>query len=129
MLLDFGITRPVGDFTKLTAEGMLVGTPLSMAPEQLEFLPVDGRTDVYATGCLLYYLLTARHPIEEHTMEELRRRVLQGDYAALRVRRPDVSRALEDVVEKAMATVTEKNSAFRGHPQSLSGSLSNERKS
>jgi serine/threonine protein kinase len=113
VLLDFGITRPVGDFTKLTAEGMLVGTPLSMAPEQLEFLPVDGRTDVYATGCLLYYLLTARHPIEEHTMEELRRRVLQGDYAALRVRRPDVSGALEDVVEKAMRQP--QNGATRPH--------------
>lgn len=103
VLLDFGITRPVGNVTQLTAAGMLVGTPLSMAPEQLEFLPIDGRTDVYATGCLLYYLLTTRHPIEGHTMNDLRRRVLEGDYPKVRARRPDVPQALAEVVEKAMA--------------------------
>ncbi|WP_431899905.1 serine/threonine-protein kinase [Nonomuraea sp. bgisy101] len=54
---DFGISR-LADATKITATGSSAGTPLYMAPEQIEGRTVDERTDLYAFGCVLYQMLT-----------------------------------------------------------------------
>ncbi|MFG3089805.1 protein kinase [Streptomyces antibioticus] len=62
-VLDFGIAKVVAETTtRLTATGMTVGTPAYLSPEQLTGRPVDGRSDQYSTGCLLYELLTGRPP-------------------------------------------------------------------
>ena len=58
-VLDFGIARLLKDAgVRLTAEGMLAGTPRYMAPEQVKDDPLDGRTDQYALGLVLYEMLT-----------------------------------------------------------------------
>jgi serine/threonine protein kinase len=61
-VLDFGIVRAARDETETgpgeTGEGRIEGTPAFMAPEQVLGGPVDGRADIYATGCLAYWLLT-----------------------------------------------------------------------
>ena len=64
-LLDFGIAKllTAEDNESLdTSMGRVVGTPHSMAPEQILGHPVTGRTDVYALGVLLFRMLTGRHP-------------------------------------------------------------------
>jgi serine/threonine protein kinase/TolB-like protein/Tfp pilus assembly protein PilF len=65
-VLDFGIAKvdaPADSHgASLTGSGVILGTPLYMAPEQCENLPVDARTDIYAIGCVLYELLTGRTP-------------------------------------------------------------------
>ena len=69
-VLDFGIAKIAasslssgdGHASSVTRDGAVVGTPAYMSPEQAQGLPVDLRTDVYATGCLLFYMLTGRTP-------------------------------------------------------------------
>lgn len=63
-LLDFGVARlaPVGGTAGLTADGLIVGTPAYIAPEQALGEPTDERTDLYALGCIAYELLTGSRP-------------------------------------------------------------------
>ena len=63
-VLDFGLVRPRKEYgpgdVKLTAEHEASGTPAYMAPEQALNDPVDGRTDIYAVGCVAYWLITGQ---------------------------------------------------------------------
>ena len=66
-LLDFGLARPQTDDVNLTNPGMVVGTPMYMAPEQARGEEIDGRTDLFSLGCVLYQMLTGRPPFEGPT--------------------------------------------------------------
>jgi serine/threonine protein kinase/DNA-binding beta-propeller fold protein YncE len=64
---DFGIARllrPAVTLATMTSTGMTLGTPLYMAPEQIEGRRVDGRADLYSLGAMLYHLVTRRPPFE-----------------------------------------------------------------
>jgi serine/threonine protein kinase len=61
-LTDFGLMKDVGSATPMTIAGSFIGTCDYAAPEQVLGLPVDGRADVYALGCVLYEALTGQVP-------------------------------------------------------------------
>jgi serine/threonine protein kinase len=63
-LLDFGLARPQDEATHLTKTGMIVGTPMFMAPEQARGEDVDGRTDLFSLGGIMYQMVTGRPPFE-----------------------------------------------------------------
>ena len=60
-VMDFGIARVSGT-ERMTSDGLMVGTPAYMSPEQVRGGEVDGRTDLYAVGVVFYRLLTAKLP-------------------------------------------------------------------
>lgn len=62
VLMDFGIARLIQGASQLTAEGTSVGTPHYMSPEQLRGEKVDGRSDIYSLGVVLWQLLTGELP-------------------------------------------------------------------
>lgn len=57
-ILDFGLAKPDNQSTKLTATGVIVGTPHYMAPEQASGHDLDARADLFALGCVMYTMLT-----------------------------------------------------------------------
>lgn len=72
-VLDFGIAKVLGPDGggKLTKSGVVYGTPLYMSPEQAAGKDVDGRSDLYALGCLLYEMLAGRPPFDGVTSVEV----------------------------------------------------------
>jgi serine/threonine protein kinase len=69
VVLDFGIASPINASTKLTKTGMSIGTPSYISPEQAKGERVDGRSDIYSLGVVLYELLTGKVPYDaENTL-------------------------------------------------------------
>lgn len=71
-LVDFGLAKPVSDegLSTLTRVGAMVGSPLYMSPEQAKSADLDGRSDLYSFGCLMYETLTGDVPIRGGTVLE-----------------------------------------------------------
>ncbi|MEU1179886.1 serine/threonine-protein kinase [Streptomyces sp. NPDC005820] len=103
-VLDFGIAKVVAETTtRLTATGMTVGTPAYLSPEQLTGRSVDGRSDQYSTGCLLYELLTGRPPfIGDSPFAVMHQHISQEPVAASRLR-PQIPAAVDGLVLRALA--------------------------
>ena len=64
ILTDFGLAKQQSADSRLTIDGTTVGTPYYLSPEQADCQPVDGRTDIYGLGVILYEMLTGAKPYE-----------------------------------------------------------------
>lgn len=114
MVLDFGLAQP-GDEVRLTAIGEVVGTPLYMAPEQIEGQAPTAATDVYALGVVLYEVLTLVHPFAgPGGRAGAFQRILLGDPVSPRRHDPRLSRDLEAVVLRAMERSPQRRYADAG---------------
>jgi serine/threonine-protein kinase len=108
VVMDFGLAkeRKAGpELEKLTATGIVLGTPEFMSPEQLRGKPLDGRTDVYSLALMAYEMLTGRLPFMGRTQHELMINRLRDDPVPIREMRPDLEfpAAVERVLLKGMA--------------------------
>jgi serine/threonine protein kinase len=102
-LSDFGLAKMVEGSVQLTGSGVGVGTPAYMSPEQGQGLPVDGRTDVYSLGVILYEMLTGRVPYEAETPMAVVVKHITGPLPPPRSLNPAISPAVEGVILKALA--------------------------
>ena len=106
IVADFGIARAVDRASdhRLTAPGLGVGTVLYMSPEQAGGeADVDGRSDIYSLGCVLYEMLIGSPPFHGSSASNIIAHHMASPVPSLRDVRPTVSRALEDVIMRALA--------------------------
>jgi serine/threonine protein kinase len=108
VVMDFGLAkerRASPELAKLTATGIVLGTPEFMSPEQLRGKPLDGRTDVYSLALMTYEMLTGKLPFAGRTQQEMMINRLRNDPTPIRQMRPDLnfSDAVESVLNKGMA--------------------------
>ena len=96
-VLDFGIARLAN--SSMTASGFIIGTPDYMSPEQARGEEVDERSDIFSTGAVLYFLLTARKPFQAPDLPSVLNRVVSEDPAPLPA---DVPPALARIVTRAL---------------------------
>ncbi len=76
---DFGVAKAVGESTELTRTGMMVGSPAYMAPEQVQGMELDGRSDLFSLGVVLYEMLMHRKPFPADTLTTLVYQILHQD--------------------------------------------------
>lgn len=108
VVMDFGLAkeRQAGrELEKLTATGIILGTPEFMSPEQLRGKPLDPRTDVYSLALMTFEMLTGKLPFEGRNQQEMMIARLRSEPRTLSESRPDLHfpAAVEKVLLKGMA--------------------------
>lgn len=109
-VLDFGLARTDAD-TRLTRVGLVVGTPLYMAPEQVLNRPLDGRADLYALGVLAFALVTGEEPFRSDNPTTVAIDHVQTPAPDPRIRRPDLPAAWAELVLRLLEKGPEKRCA------------------
>jgi serine/threonine-protein kinase len=104
---DFGIARVTNSTDQLTATGGLLGTPSYMSPEQAKGNELDGRSDLFSVGCVLYEMLTGKRAFRGESITGLIFKVITEDPEPLKDLRKDVPDAMVRIVAKAMAKTQE----------------------
>lgn len=103
---DFGIAR-VTDSSK-TKTGMVLGTPSFMSPEQIAGKKVDGRSDLYSLGVMLFQMLTGYLPFRGESMAELMYKIANEPAPDVRTLRPELPMALAQAVALALVKQEDK---------------------
>ncbi len=102
-ILDFGLARSQTEDVQLTHSGAIVGTPAFMSPEQGLGKPLDGRSDLFSLGGVLYRLCTGKLPFPGHSPMEVLTRLATEDPAPVRGLNPDVPEPLAKLIHTLLA--------------------------
>lgn len=107
-VLDFGISKSMStgsvEQLSLTRTSAWMGSPLYMAPEQMQSArDVDGRADIWSIGAILYELIAGQPPYQAESLPQLCNLLLTSDPAPLSSVRPDVPAAVNDVVMRCLS--------------------------
>lgn len=101
-LMDFGIAKDdTGE--QLTKEGIAIGTPSYMSPEQVTGQQVDPRTDIFSLGVVMYEMLTGEKPFTGKTTGEVFAKIRDGKCTPIQKDAPNAPRALTKIIRRAMS--------------------------
>ena len=100
-ITDFGVAKLTAG--EVTTTGQLLGTPAFMPPEQFTGAPIDGRTDLFSLGVILYQMATGEQPFPGETMTTVSYRVVHTDPVPPSKLNPAISAAMESVILKCLA--------------------------
>src|SRR5947208_5881931 len=106
VVMDFGLAkerRADPAIAKLTATGIILGTPEFMSPEQIRGRPLDARSDIYALGIVAFEMFTGKLPFQGRNAQEMMIARLRGQPQKLRQVRADLSEGVESALARAMA--------------------------
>jgi WD40 repeat protein len=103
LLTDFGISKMVGGTAKFTQTGAIIGTPEYMSPEQILGEELDGRSDIYSLGVVLYQLATGRAPYRAETPPAVFVKHLHDPLPPPSTYNPNIPPELEKVILKTLA--------------------------
>lgn len=105
LLSDFGLAKMITETneTRLTKTGMVVGTPDYMSPEQATDEPIDGSSDIYSLGVVLYELLTGQLPFDGTTPMSVVIKHVREPVPPPRQVNPTIPEGLEQIIMQAMA--------------------------
>ena len=109
---DFGIAHI--ESSNLTQVGTVVGTPNYMSPEQIMGLPVDGRSDLFSVGVILYQFLTGERPFAGTSTTTMQKGAEGGAAAAVDAATSQLPPAIDAVVRRALAKRADERFAERG---------------
>ena len=100
-ITDFGVAKLTAG--AMTTTGKMVGTPAFMPPEQFTGAPIDGRTDIFSVGVILYWMTTGEQPFAGETMTSVSYKVVHTDPIPPSKLNPAISSGLEAVILKCLA--------------------------
>ena len=103
---DFGIARISS--SSQTKTGVVLGTPSYMSPEQVAGKKVDGRSDIFSLGVVLFLLLTGRKPFIGEDITSLMFKIAKEPHPSPRDVNPKVPRVVEKIIDKALEKDLEK---------------------
>ncbi|MBI1831832.1 MAG: protein kinase, partial [Planctomycetes bacterium] len=102
-ILDFGLARPTNEETHLTQEGMILGSPAYMSPEQARGQDVDERCDLFSLGCVMYRLCAGKLPFAGKDAMSMLLAITSEEPPALAQLNSDVPPALAELIHKLLA--------------------------
>jgi serine/threonine-protein kinase len=105
VVMDFGLAkerRADPAIAKLTATGIILGTPEFMSPEQIRGKQLDARSDIYALGIVAFEMFTGKLPFHGRNAQEMMIARLRGQPLKLRQLRPDLPEGLERTLGRAL---------------------------
>lgn len=103
-ITDFGIAHVDSPNKEhRTMMGAVLGTPQYMSPEQVEGQPVDGRSDLFSLGVILYQLITGEKPFVSETLTSLLMKIVQEDPVPIDAKKPDIPQSLQKIIERLLS--------------------------
>ncbi len=100
---DFGLVRAMDQDFRLSQQGLLIGTPNFMSPEQVDGKPLTPASDLFSLGSVLYTLCTGQLPFVTETMSGLLHAIAEKNPTPIRELNPSVPEGLVRVIEKMQA--------------------------